>query len=589
MYKVLKFLNIYLIFSALSFAQEGNELKEEAEKKQIQEPKEAPKPLEKLPEEKNICLPISDYRSVGIWGHGGFFRTESAQILPQNPQGFYGSYNLKFMNQRGLISDGTSSMRLDHILGMTYVPLPFTEFSVVTSAYTNLEDNNAELIQQMGNLAFGSKAGYSFFKALYFATTGKLEIKSRVGDLNIRDRVINYNAKGELTFDLVERFKKPFRFHANMGYHIDGTPESLTSLNTNELYYTDTLFYDQLLYGGGIEWLFKNMILGTEYSGEYPLNTEFKFTHTPQRISGGIKIFPHDSSSLAINIGGEIGIFKRKDVMPVPDITFLAGLSFIFSPSKTLIKTHIIHHYPTKKDAATLRGIVKDKADDKAIEDSLIVIKGEKKGLLTDAKGRFEITDLPFDKKTIIISKIGYITKEFDIEISEEDKILAREFLLEALPTRKKAGPSTPSAPNNSEGKKIVLLELNPMEDITVKHTKNKIITSEQIYFELGKMNIHPSSLHVLDKIVEYIKKHPELKTIRAEGFTDTTGSVERNVLVSKERAKKVREYLIAQGINKKMLTYDGYGSKNAISSNDTNEGRMKNRRVELRIIKAQK
>src|SRR3989338_7908577 len=140
MYKLLKFFYIYLILSMLSFAQEGNEpkkepeipqevVKKEAEIKDITEPKEVIK-TEKPQEEPKVVIPIVDYRNVGIWGHGGFFRIESAQILPQNPQGFYGSYTSKFMHQRALIEDGTSNMRLDHILSMTYVPLPFTEFSV---------------------------------------------------------------------------------------------------------------------------------------------------------------------------------------------------------------------------------------------------------------------------------------------------------------------------------------------------------------------------------------------------------------------------------------------------------------------------
>ena len=606
MRNILKLLSICFILSMASFAQETNETKKDtektSEKKEVSET--IPSKQENITSETKetpVCpepkpLPIFDYRSVGIQGHGGFFRVESAQILPLNPQGFYGSYNAKFMNQKSLISDGTSSMRLDHIFSLTYVPLIFSEFAVATSATSNLEDNNAELIQQMGNLTLSSKTGYSFFKAFYFATTGKLEMKTRVGDLNIRDRIFNYTAKGEITFDLVQRFNKPFRFHGNMGFHFDGTPEDLTALNMNELFYTDTLFYDQLQYAGGLEWLFKNMILGCEYSGEYPLNAGFPFIHTPQRISGGIKIFPYDNSSLAINIGGEIGIFKRRDVLPVPDITFLAGMSFIFSPSRTLTKTLIVHHYPEKKSSATLRGVIKDRWNDKAIEDCLIVVKGERKGVLSEKDGRFILDDLPFKKRTIVISKQGYISKEFDISIDEEEKILSKEFLLEKQPPPKmlpssKVKDTKKELPQKEKKADEVLEEKNEDSntEISIEQEGNKIITSQKIYFETGKMDITINSLQVLDKIVEYLKKHQEMKLIQVEGYADNTGSKERNILVSNERAKKVREYLIAQGVAAQKLRYKGYGSEQPIALNDTETDRMKNRRVELRIIKTQK
>jgi OOP family OmpA-OmpF porin len=72
---------------------------------------------------------------------------------------------------------------------------------------------------------------------------------------------------------------------------------------------------------------------------------------------------------------------------------------------------------------------------------------------------------------------------------------------------------------------------------------------------------------------------------VRIAGHTDSRGSDEYNQRLSEARAKSVCEYLISRGISADRLSYIGYGESRPIDTNDTEEGRQNNRRVELEIL----
>jgi outer membrane protein OmpA-like peptidoglycan-associated protein len=70
-----------------------------------------------------------------------------------------------------------------------------------------------------------------------------------------------------------------------------------------------------------------------------------------------------------------------------------------------------------------------------------------------------------------------------------------------------------------------------------------------------------------------------------AEGHTDTVGSAEYNQKLSERRADAVRRYLINGGIMPERIRTEGFGESKPVASNDTDEGRAQNRRVELRVL----
>ena len=71
---------------------------------------------------------------------------------------------------------------------------------------------------------------------------------------------------------------------------------------------------------------------------------------------------------------------------------------------------------------------------------------------------------------------------------------------------------------------------------------------------------------------------------MKIEGFTDNTGSSEFNEKLSLDRAKAVRKMLVTRGIEPSRITAEGRGSASPVSSNDDDDGRAKNRRVEVSV-----
>jgi OOP family OmpA-OmpF porin len=101
------------------------------------------------------------------------------------------------------------------------------------------------------------------------------------------------------------------------------------------------------------------------------------------------------------------------------------------------------------------------------------------------------------------------------------------------------------------------------------------------INFDSGKSTIKPESRPIINQIVEMMKANPGLK-IGVEGHTDNVGNPKSNKTLSDERAKSVVAAIVAQGIDAKRLSAAGYGQDKPVADNKTEEGRAKNRRVEL-------
>jgi len=101
------------------------------------------------------------------------------------------------------------------------------------------------------------------------------------------------------------------------------------------------------------------------------------------------------------------------------------------------------------------------------------------------------------------------------------------------------------------------------------------------INFDTGKSTIKPESKPIINQIVEMLKSNPELH-ISVEGHTDNVGNPKSNKTLSDDRAKAVVTEIVAQGIDAKRLSAVGYGQDKPIADNKTEEGKAKNRRVEL-------
>ncbi len=114
---------------------------------------------------------------------------------------------------------------------------------------------------------------------------------------------------------------------------------------------------------------------------------------------------------------------------------------------------------------------------------------------------------------------------------------------------------------------------------------ENTSFILKNIYFDTDSSNIKTESFVSLNQIVQLLKDNPNIK-VEISAHTDNIGGYDYNINLSQRRATSVVDYLISKGISKEKLEAKGYGETKPINTNDTEDGRAKNRRVEFKILK---
>lgn len=111
---------------------------------------------------------------------------------------------------------------------------------------------------------------------------------------------------------------------------------------------------------------------------------------------------------------------------------------------------------------------------------------------------------------------------------------------------------------------------------------KKKIVL-RSVHFDFDKSKIRPDAIPVLDEAVKILKEEGTVAVI-VEGHTDSKGTDAYNLKLSRRRADAVRGYLVKHGVSPTRIRAEGFGESKPVASNDTEEGRAQNRRVELRV-----
>lgn len=113
----------------------------------------------------------------------------------------------------------------------------------------------------------------------------------------------------------------------------------------------------------------------------------------------------------------------------------------------------------------------------------------------------------------------------------------------------------------------------------------NKIVINEKVRFKVNSDKIESVSHDLLNEVAKVIKDNPQIKKIEIQGHASAEGGDSHNMKLSDRRAKAVKKYLTGKGgVAKDHLTAKGYGETQPIASNDTEDGKEKNRRVEFVI-----
>jgi outer membrane protein OmpA-like peptidoglycan-associated protein len=125
-----------------------------------------------------------------------------------------------------------------------------------------------------------------------------------------------------------------------------------------------------------------------------------------------------------------------------------------------------------------------------------------------------------------------------------------------------------------------LLAQLN-MILATTDSARGLIVNMSDVLFDFDKATLKPGAREKLAKVSGILLAYPGLK-LAVEGYTDSIGSDEYNQKLSEKRADSVRDYLVSQGVTDGNITAQGFGKANPVATNDTNEGRALNRRVQM-------
>jgi OmpA-OmpF porin, OOP family len=112
-----------------------------------------------------------------------------------------------------------------------------------------------------------------------------------------------------------------------------------------------------------------------------------------------------------------------------------------------------------------------------------------------------------------------------------------------------------------------------------------QVFRLNNVFFDFDKFNLRPESNVELDRVVAFLNEYPTIE-IEMSAHTDSKGSDAYNLKLSDNRATSVREYIISKGIAANRIISQGYGETKPSATNDTDEGRQLNRRVEFTILK---
>jgi outer membrane protein OmpA-like peptidoglycan-associated protein len=125
-----------------------------------------------------------------------------------------------------------------------------------------------------------------------------------------------------------------------------------------------------------------------------------------------------------------------------------------------------------------------------------------------------------------------------------------------------------------------LLAQLNSILQ-TNDSARGLIVNMSDVLFDTGSYTLKPGAREKLAKVSGILLAHPGL-TMQIEGHTDSVGGDAYNVHLSEQRANSVRDFLGEQGVAQASITAQGFGKAEPVATNDTPEGRQRNRRVEI-------
>jgi|WetSurMetagenome_2_1015567.scaffolds.fasta_scaffold01204_3 OmpA-OmpF porin, OOP family len=246
---------------------------------------------------------------------------------------------------------------------------------------------------------------------------------------------------------------------------------------------------------------------------------------------------------------------KEKLIISIDDSTTYAADGFAIDFVKLLINPKPYSY------TGPLKVVVRSSVDISPINNATVFVPGFGEAK-TNSEGQAQINSLPAGLVIADFSAIGFIskTKSFDIIANEE----AQEY-------------------------EVIL---DPLESVKVEMNGQTLMEGESlvlnnIQFKVASADLLKEGKTELNKVVELLKQYPRIE-IELSGHTSSEGEAEMNKKLSLRRVESCRLYLSENGISEDRISTMGFGPDKPIAPNDTENNRVKNRRVELKVTRIQ-
>ena len=191
-------------------------------------------------------------------------------------------------------------------------------------------------------------------------------------------------------------------------------------------------------------------------------------------------------------------------------------------------------------------------------------------------------------KQVAAASGCGFSVRADEFKTSGDmGDFVKQVFLAEIAKPAPKLAPKPVAKPMDSDGDGVPdYLDKCPNTPMGASVDARGCWTYEAVVlFGFDSAEIKSEAYPMLDEASDIMKKNPDLK-VEIDGHTDSTGPAAYNMTLSERRAEAIKAHFVNRGVDSDQLTTKGFGSSNPAASNDTKEGRAKNRRVELTPVK---
>jgi outer membrane protein OmpA-like peptidoglycan-associated protein len=167
---------------------------------------------------------------------------------------------------------------------------------------------------------------------------------------------------------------------------------------------------------------------------------------------------------------------------------------------------------------------------------------------------------------------------------AERERVMAMARTQEAQAARQQAQAATTAAQRAQLERDELQRQLEQLKDLNAKQTnRGLVLTLGDVLFDVNKSTLKPGADNTMDRLANFLKQG-QGRSVIVEGHTDSTGSDEYNMQLSRLRADAVRTALIERGVQSSQIEATGKGESTPVASNDNAGGRQQNRRVEIII-----